>query len=79
MISTGLLFKSLSESGLCYASQRDKVQSYIRSIGGSMVKLINKKERLNYKGSAYKGKGSINTDAATFNRLRKERPKGRSH
>ncbi len=43
-----------------------------------MAKMNLKKDRLNYKGSSYKGKGSINTDAATFNRPRKM-PRGRRH
>lgn len=34
---------------------------------------------LDHKGSAYKGKGSANTDAVTFNRLRKEEHRGRQH
>ncbi len=41
--------------------------------------LVRKKDVLGHKGSAYKGKGSINTDAAIFNRPRKEGPHGRQH
>lgn len=41
--------------------------------------LVRKKDVLGYKGSAYKGKGRINTDAAIFNRPRKEEPHGRQH
>ena len=44
-----------------------------------MAKLSNKKERLNYKGSGYKGKGGVNTDATIFNRPRKAVPRGRRH
>lgn len=32
-----------------------------------------------YKGSGYKGKGNINKDTATFNKLRKDEPRGRVH
>lgn len=38
-----------------------------------------KKEIYSHKGSGYKGKGNVNTDAATFNRLRKEEHRGKQH
>jgi hypothetical protein len=41
--------------------------------------VVRKKDVLGHKGSAYKGKGSINTDAAIFNHPRKEEPHGRQH
>lgn len=41
--------------------------------------LLRKKGVLGHKGSGYKGKGSINTDATIFNRLRKEASHGRRH
>jgi len=37
------------------------------------------KDVYSYKGSANKAKGSVNTDAATFNHPRKDVPQGRSH
>ena len=39
----------------------------------------NKKEVYGHKGSGYKGKGNVNTDAATFNHPRKEEPRGKVH
>lgn len=39
----------------------------------------NKKEIYGHKGSGYKGKGNVNTDAATFNHPRKEEPHGKVH
>jgi hypothetical protein len=42
-------------------------------------KFIRKKDVIGHKGSSYKGKGSINTDATIFNRLRKDRPYGKQH
>lgn len=32
-----------------------------------------------HKGSSYKGKGNVNTDAAVFNKLRKDEPRGGVH
>lgn len=37
------------------------------------------KEVYGHKGSSYKGKGKINTDAATFNHPRKDVSHGRNH
>lgn len=37
------------------------------------------KEVYAHKGSGYKGKGNVNTDTTTFNRLRKDEPHGRYH
>ena len=37
------------------------------------------KEVYGHKGSGYKGKGNINTDAATFNHPRKDVSHGRNH
>lgn len=49
----------------------------------SMIKRGNqktrKKEVYGHKGSGYKGKGNVNTDAATFNRLRREEHRGKQH
>lgn len=39
----------------------------------------NQKEVYGHKGSGYKGKGKVNTDAATFNHRRKDEPHGRVH
>lgn len=53
-----------------------------KKINASIPKALKQKpskEVYNYKGSAYKGKGNINTDTATFNHPRKDVSQGRRH
>lgn len=72
--------KILSSIGT-YLSQEvtEKGQRYFPQLRTKFVKQHHPKEAYGHKGSGYKGKGSINTDAATFNQPRKDVGAGRRH
>jgi hypothetical protein len=57
----------------------EKRQKYFPQLHTKFVKQHPPKQIYGHKGSGYKGKGSINTDAATFNQPRKDVGAGRSH
>lgn len=59
--------------------QNEFIQRKIKYLQKSSHDQKMKKEVYGHKGSAYKGKGNVNTDTETFNHPRKEVPHGRQH